>query len=228
LFSLEPLYYQQFRASYFDTLYLFFLFSLFYFLLKEKYLISAVFLGLMAVTKNTALTFLLVGGTCSFYLLLTKKEDLTYFLKTLLVSILVIFLAYARYFMLGNSLREFLGLQKWILNFYGVGAKGTIGMVFPMIFSNRWPTWWDGIIRIAEWQISWPLLLVVSSWYLVSTILGGKLGDFFLVGFWLVFYFLFLCFIPVWPRYLLLALPFMYLAATLLFKSFYEENIAKT
>lgn len=213
LFSLEPLYYQQLRAPYLDTLYLLFLLSTFYFLFKEKFLLSAVFLGLMAATKNTVSTFILVGGTCGLYLLIAKKKKLPLFLKSLLVSILILLLTYSRYFWLGHSFRDFLGVQKWVLNFYAIGAKGTLGMVFPMFF-NRWQTWWDGVLKIKEWQITWPILLVTGSWYLVSSILRRRHDDLSLIVIWLVIYLMFLSFIPVWPRYFLLLLPFLYLTFT--------------
>lgn len=210
LFSLEPLYYQQLRAPYLDNLYLLFLISTFYFLLKEKLLISTIFLGLMATTKNTVSTLLLVGGVCSIYVFLTRRESLTIFLKSLLISLLVLFLTYFRYFWLGHSFRDFLGVQKWILNFYTIGAKGTLGMVFPMLVINRWQTWWDGVVKISEWQATWPILLVASSWYLVSRIRRKKRDQLLLPFTWIVIYLAFLSFIPVWPRYFLLLLPFMY------------------
>lgn len=210
-FSFEPLFYTQLRAPYLDTLYLLFLLTTFYFLLKEKFLISAIFLGLMAATKNTASTFLLMSGTCCFYLLVVKIKRLPLFFGSLLISFSVLLLTYFRYFWLGHSLRDFLGLQKWILNFYAIGAKGTFAMVFPMLLFNRWQTWWSGVVKISEWQISWPILPVVSVWYLVFSIWGKRLDYFSLLLIWVIIYLAFLSFIPVWPRYFLNLLPFLYI-----------------
>lgn len=213
LFSLEPLFYQQLRAPYLDTLYLLFLLFVFYFLLKEKFFLLAISLGLMAATKNTVSTFILVSSTCGLYLFIRQRKNFAPFLVSLPLSIMVLFLTYSRYFLLGHGFREFLGVQKWILNFYVVGAKGTVGMVFAMLLLNKWSTWWNGIIKISEWQITWPILLIAGIWSLVSSILKRKGDRLSLIVIWLVIYLIFLSFIPVWPRYFLLIIPFMYLLA---------------
>lgn len=226
-FSLEPLFYKQLRAPYLDTLYLLFLFLVFYFFLKERFFLFAIFLGLMAVTKNTVSTFLLVGITCGLYLFMGRRKNLGNFLMSLPLTIVILLLTYSRYFFLGHNFREFLGVQKWILNFYTIGVKGTLGMVFPMLLLNQWSTWWNGIIKISEWQITWPILLIASSWYLVSSILKRKRDGLFLIVIWLVIYLMFLFFIPVWPRYFLLIIPFLYLLSTHLVKEKFSNIIVK-
>ncbi|MCL4382917.1 MAG: hypothetical protein M1575_00460 [Patescibacteria group bacterium] len=227
-FSFEPLFYKQLRAPYLDTLYLMFLILTFYFLLKEKFFLFAVCFGLMAGTKNTVSTGLLVGATCGLYLFVSKRKNLINFLRSLPLAIIVFLLTYGRYFFLGHSFREFLGVQKWILNFYTVGAKGEMGMVFPMMILNRWPTWWDGVVNISEWQITWPILFIAGSWYLVSHLLKRKRDSLSLIVIWLVIYFVFLFFIPVWPRYFLLIMPFLYLFLTYLVKEKFSNIIVKT
>lgn len=217
LFSFEPLYYQQLRAPYLDTLYLLFLLLSFYYFLKKNFLVTNIFLGMMVLTKNSVSTFILLESTF-FLFLLIKREKIFPFFKNLPVSIFVFLVGYTRYFWLGHSLHEFLGVQKWILNFYAVGAKGTLGMVFPMFF-NRWQTWWNGIIKINEWQITWPILFLLSIFHFLYSIFQKQFNQYLLIWIWLVIYILFLMLIPVWPRYFLLIIPFLYLMATDLVKS---------
>ena len=211
LFSLEPLFWQQLRAPFLDLLYLLFLFLTFHFFLRHRFFLAAFFLGLMAAIKASASTFLLVGLTTILYFLFKKRWDwLKQWLFFLPVSLLSFTATYFRYFWLGHSLKEFLGVQKWILLFYQRGARAALGSVWPMLLIGRWLTWWNNLVKIAEWQITWPILLVFSIWYLVFGIFKKRFDAFWLFGLWTFIYLLFLSFLPVWPRYLLVIMPFMY------------------
>lgn len=118
MISADPLFYTQLRAPFLDSLYLGLLILTFIFVLKEKFILANIFLGLMAGTKSAASTFILVPMVVTFYLFYMKdRPQIKKFLLYLPVSILVFLITYARYFMLGHSLKEFIGLQKWILVF---------------------------------------------------------------------------------------------------------------
>lgn len=222
-FSFESLFINQLRAPFLDSLYLLFIILTFYFFLKEKYWLTAIFLGSTAATKGTLSTFGLVGITTFIFLFVFKKKD-KIFLWTLSLplSFLVLLFSYGKYFLEGHSLREFFGVQKWILNFYATGARGTFGMAFPMLLLNRWATWWTGIIKIEEWNIFWPILSIFSLALFPIIILRRirqkrledksfvKYEGFIFLDLWILMYLGFLSFVPVWPRYLLLILPFQY------------------
>ncbi len=235
--SFEPLFYQQLRAPYLDTLYFLFLLLTFFYFLKGNFLSTNIFLGMAALTKNSVSTFILLGITLSAYLLIVEKKKFLSLLKNFPFSVLVFLLGYSRYFLLGHNLREFMGVQKWILNFYAVGAKGAPGMVFPM-FINLWQTWWNGVISISEWQITWPITLVLSILYFFLFIIrfpelralnsGNRERSpdkLLLIVIWLIVYLLFLSFIPVWPRYFLLIIPFLYLLSVSLAKELLRNII---
>lgn len=214
LISAESLFYSQLRAPFLDTLYLGLLLLVFIFVLKEKFLYANIFLGLMAATKSSASIFLLVPAVIIAYLFYMKDYNkIKKFLIFLPASILVFLLTYTRYFLLGHNLREFLGLQKWIFTFYETGAKGTPGAVWQILLSGKWPTWWGQVESVSEWNILWPLSLVAVVYYLSTVISKRRQYRSSLFGLWILAYLIFLSLIPVFPRYLLLILPFMYILA---------------
>ncbi len=214
LFSSDPLFFSQLRAPFLDTLYMGLLIFIFIFVQKEKFLMANIFLGLMAATKSSASIFLLVPAVIIAYLFYMKDyRQIKKFILFLPVSILVFLLTYARYFLLGHNLREFLGLQKWIVTFYETGAKGTPGAVWQIFLSGKWPTWWGTVEQVSEWSLLWPLSLIAVLYYLYKVFPKRRLYKSTLLGFWIIAYLIFLTFVPVWPRYLLLVLPFMYILA---------------
>lgn len=214
LFSSDPLFFSQLRAPFLDSLYLGLLIFIFIFVLKEKFLPACIFLGLMAATKSSASIFLIVPAVIIAYLFYMKDyRQIKKFLLFLPVSILVFLLTYARYFLLGHNLREFLGLQKWIITFYETGAKGTAGAAWQILLSGKWPTWWGTVEQVNEWSLLWPLSLVAALFYIYKVLPRRRLYKSTLLGFWIIVYLIFLTFVPVWPRYLLLVLPFMYILA---------------
>jgi hypothetical protein len=102
-------------------------------------------------------------------------------------------------------------VQKYIYSFYRSGAKGVLGAVFPLLMSGYWFTWFNKDGFIVQWSILWPASAIASIGSSIWLI-GQKVrkDPLLLLVLWLVFYFAFLTIVPVFPRYLLLALPFMY------------------
>jgi len=211
-FSFEPLFWQQLRAPFLDLLYLSFLLLTFLFFLKEKWIVSGVFLGLMMATKSSLTSFFLVVLSLGMWLLIKKQlvKKISW-LSILPVSWIILMAVYFRHFLLGGNLISFLKVQKWIWNFYAEGAKAKVGSVWPMIFLGKWPVWWTKeFLKVGEWQITWPILTIFNFQFSIFSLLKRNFDGFFLLVVWGVIYLLFLSFIPVWPRYLLLLLPFMY------------------
>lgn len=211
-FSLEPLFWTQLRAPLFDLLHGGLLFITFYFFLKEKYIISAIFLGLMAATKASSSTFALVIVSSLLYLIITKRYSLikTY-LFSLLLSALVFLLTYSRYFLLGHSLIDFLKVQKWVLVFYASGAKGSWEILWSVLFSGTWKTWWGTHAVVKEWHIGWAFLTITSG-LVISYLIRKRMRDtIVLISIWCGLYIIFLSVVPLWSRYLLLLLPYFYI-----------------
>jgi len=156
------------------------------------------------------------------------------------VTMGIYLLSYIGYFLNGHNLREFLGLQKWVLVFH----KSSLAFAFPggpfwMMLFDRWESWFGGlwyrdhvIIPSPDWQISWPIVLLLTIVALSKIIKSGNFRKGypnqarFIVTFWIFFYLLFLSFIPIFPRYLLLIIPLMYiLSLDLLFSSGFLKTI---
>jgi len=224
LFSLEPLFYNQLRAPFLDNLYLSF-FSFFLFFAYDNWLLSFLFLGAAASTKATLVTFCLGLATIFIFLLILKdkKEVKKAFLFSP-ISIFVLLLSYFRYFLSGHNLLDFLKVQKWIFVFYKEGVKVAKGMVFPLLFLNRWQRWWDETTSINEWRLTWPILTlgIFLFWLNFSKRKKKKINLHQLImAIYSLLYLIFLSFVPVWPRYLLLFLPF----SLILFVSWVKEAL---
>lgn len=208
IFSFEPLFFEQLRSTFLDLLQLSFLFLVFTFFLKRKYLLSAIFLGCFMSVRFSTFAVIVIFS-CLSYLFYANKKDVVLYLVSLVIAPIVYALTYLRFFLLGNSTIEFLKVQKWIVAFYAGGAKATPGTVIPLLLTGQWYTWFDGVQRIREWHIIWPLVTLLSAIAIPAT-LKDKKHQIMLIAIWSVCYFVFLIVIPVAPRYLLLLLPFLY------------------
>ena len=211
IFSLEPLLFEQLQASFLDAFHLGLLMLTFYFFLRKNYLVAAFLLGCFAVVKFSYLLFFVIAAEIGFVILQKKYQDLKRVSISYLLLPVVILISYTAFFLHGNTLLDFGRLQKFILTFYSQGAKPPFfGMVFPMIFFKEWHTWWDaGVLTVREWTVLWPLSFLTSIFtlrYLKALIAS----PFLLLAVWCCGYLLFLFLTPVWPRYLLLLLPFLY------------------
>lgn len=217
LFSFDQLFYSQLRAPYLDTMYLLFLLLTLLFTVKKKYFLASFFLGCFASMKFPAGSLFLVLPMVAWVFLYDRRQ-----IKKFLVSLLLwpgVFLAsYAMYFVHGGSVIGFLGVQKWIVHFYATGVKAVPGTVYPMILFGTWYTWFAGAVKVSEWNILWVVSFIgsifaaiplVRSWFTVHSS-QFKDQNMMLILLWVLSYLVFLTFTPVFPRYLLLLLPFMY------------------
>lgn len=210
IFSSDKLFYEQLRAPFFDTLQLLFLLLTFYFYLKKKFIISSVFLGMFASSK---FPFMVVIPVISeIFTLLINKNDrrkIYLFLGSLPLALIVYVSTYLRFFLLRNSLIDFLGVQKFILNFYLNGAEKPFpGTVFPLLIQGEWYTHFKAKLNISEWRVFWPVSFFIS----ISALKHRKNFEspIVLIVIWIIVYLIFLSLTPVFPRYLLLLLPFLY------------------
>jgi hypothetical protein len=117
---------------------------------------------------------------------------------------------YAWYFVKGHSIIEFFKVQKYIMNFYSTGAKVPVpGTILPLLLFGVWLTHFGAIQRIPEWHVGWPLLFLIT-YYGIHKRYSFIPPSIQLLFLWIVVYGIFLCFTPIYPRYLLLVLPFLY------------------
>lgn len=213
--TLEPLFYTQLQYTLLDLLYFGLLCLTLYLVIKKKFIRSAISLGLMAATKSSASTFPIVVGITAVYLLLTKQyKFLKTYVFTLPVAGLVFLASYSQHFLLGNTLIDFLGVQKWIINFYASGAKGSLTAPWEILFTGKYANWWGQTSVVNEWHIGWPILVVASTIATIIIVKKHLTSPILLISIWTVIYLLFLSFVPIWSRYFLLILPFMYTLTT--------------
>ena len=220
IFSLEPIFFTQLRAPYLDGIYLLFLMLTILFTLKKKYILSALFLGCFASVKYPVGSLFLLFPMV-FWVYLYDKKNLKQFLVSLVIFPLVFLASYSMYFVKGGNILGFLGVQNWIIHFYSTGAKAGVGIVFPLILFGKWFTWFNGLQNVSEWNVLWAVSLigVVFSFFALLfsyfTLKNKKKKNtlnqpMIFMFFWVVSYLFFLTFTPVFPRYLLLLVPFMY------------------
>lgn len=210
MLSFESLFMEQIRAPFLDTLYLnlFLLASLFF--LRKWYLLSAIAIGLFIGVKSPFLGVCLIG-CCLCYLFIKKNITTMRILTFTLVPMLVYILSYSRMFFLGHSVLDFLKLQKYILHFYASGAKGVFGAVIPMLVAGKWYTWFGQTLIVQEWTVLWPISFLLGLFGIILVIKErNKYPEMLFIILWVLGYLGFLFITPIFPRYLLLLVPFLY------------------
>ena len=192
------------------------LYQLFFFLL--------VLLFLLMGTKRNSVIFYIFAGI-SYGLLLSTKTFLPFFLIFSLwivlsfwkkwreiaivigVGLITFIITYYQYFALGGTLRTFLGLQKYIVVFYGNAHIPFIefaGNYLRLIFTGSWK-FWDTARSVSfytEWNIFWPLIFLLGVWR-IKKVWRKNVFVNLLINF-LILYSLFVFITPIFPRYLLL------------------------
>ncbi len=210
LFSLGSLFQEQVGPALLDAQYLCLLLLTFIFLLKKKYLLTGVFAGLFVATKSPFLVAVLYATLFSF-IVLRREVGFKSLVLMPIITAVTYFASYSHYFLLGHNLVDLLKVQKYLIHFYQIGAKGTFGAVFPLTLVGYWITWFNKNQFVRDWNILWPLSFAGT---IYAIYLGLKernfKSDMSLLVIWVILYTAFLTLVPVFPRYLLLSLPFMY------------------
>jgi len=183
-----------------------------YFYLKRRVFLASLFFSLFINSKNflvfSALFYAAILSDIGLSYLRKGRVEFKFNLLLLTVFLSFVFL-YLNYLKVLIDTRDFLQplkIQKYIFSFYSESVKVPPFMAAKMIFLNKWPVWWaDKVKSVPGWWVFWPLSFLV----LVVKLLKERKFNFLL--FWILFYFVFLNFIPVWPRYFLLLFPPLYL-----------------
>ncbi|HEX8965872.1 MAG TPA: hypothetical protein VF820_05570 [Patescibacteria group bacterium] len=210
LLAIDPLFIAQIRAAYLDTLYLSVFLGIVLSYFYKKYYLVAILTGCFMAVKSPFLVVLvyiaLLGG------MWLRKEFRVKRVAIMIAVTVVVYLAtYLQTFLHGHDFIYFLKVQKYILHFYSVGAKGVIGAVYPMLLTGTWYTWFSPVQHVAEWSLLWGIAFLESIIGIVLSVINRKKEkEWLFVSIWLVVYFAFLTITPIFARYLLLALPFLY------------------
>jgi len=192
------------------------LYQLFFFLLvvhmllmgfkKKKvqfYIGAGIFYGFLLSTK-TLLPFLCLLSGWLVVSLWKKWKELAILFAFAALSFL---LTYMAFFMQGGTLRSFLGLQKYIVVYYGnahIPLLEFAGNYLRLIFTGSWKFWDSArsVSAYSEWNILWPIFYGGGIVRLVQ--LWKKNKNTHMLIYFIILYNLFVFIVPVFPRYLLL------------------------
>jgi hypothetical protein len=217
---LDPLFFSQLSGGWVDSTQIFFLllhFLLLFSLPKKKMwqyifiLFSGILLGIFAESKTPIVLPIII------------LIDGVYIFRYSLISVILFLigfgigdlLPYIYYFQLHHSLLDFIRLQKYIISFYtksrlSVNHESLWIVVllgkFPDIVSGAW-----GFVR--EWWVFWPLALILGLFISIKSFFFKDDAWVRMFGVFVIFSLILFSFIPFYPRYLLLVIPFFYLLA---------------
>lgn len=225
-FSFEKIFQVQMKyAPLLDNIQLFFILLSFYFFLlwlrgKITLIIAFIFLGLIISTKfwiTGAVIFVIWFLSVLFF----KKNHLFKFLKFLPISLVILIATYIPSFFYGESFIRILGVQKYIYSYHSGKFHFNPFAFFDLLLLNRWHVTWENTIKPSvDFQLTWPLLLILSL-IAINKIFFQKKGDLQIkvVSFWFIIYSVFLFFGTLLTRYLIPVLPAMYLLSFYLIKN---------
>ena len=192
------------------------LYQLFFFLLvmhmllmwmKEKKIVFNIFAGLffgMLLSTKTVLPFFLLF---SAWIILSFFKQWKVALMVIGIGTITFVATYYRYFVLGGTVRSFLGVQKYIVLYYGnshIPLFEFAGNYLRLIFTGSWK-FWDAARTVSlysEWNILWPLIFIIGISRLHTQ--WKRHGNSHLLIYFFILYNIFVFFVPVFPRYLLL------------------------
>ena len=199
-------------------------------------ILTGISFGAFVSIKFFLMYYAIVNASFMLFYLLKKERIKKAFLEFCVINLGVFFiytLTYFQYFILGGTIRSFLGVQKWIALFYYASTIPTvklIGNYLSLIFFNRWRFWTADfpVIKYQYWSIFWPIIFVLgitSAYKLLKDKKGQRNNLVLLLLSFLIVYNIFLFITPIYPRYLLLLfVPFNILIA-IYFGQFFHRKL---
>jgi hypothetical protein len=217
---LDPLFFSQFWKAWVDIAQLFFLLlsllAITYLKKSEKRIVlfsilSGVSLGLFTQVKLPIIFPILL--IIESFVFIKNKLIKEYFIY--LISFLVgVFIPYIQYFLLGNSLLDFIRFQKYIASFYYksqlVNHFGAIWQ--SLVLGNFINISGGGLTRVLEWWLLWPVSFFISLFTFLYLLVKKDKNSFLKgLGFFVFVSLLIFGLIPSYPRYLVILIPFFYI-----------------
>lgn len=231
--SFEPLFREQIYTSLLDQDLLLLLTLTLLFTLKslknQKWVIaSVVSLGFFSSIKFPANSIILITTIFIFYLILKRFDLIKSLIKYFLIVPIIYVILYIP-FVDKPSLNKFLGLQifaiKWHRSHLPDYPKFEI---FRLLLLNQWRTWWgsEPFIKVPYFHLLWPLSLINLSIFAIA-LKNKKLRpnkEIVLITLWCLLYLAASSLRVLFPRYLLLLLPFLYLIVIYLIQYAYRDR----
>lgn len=229
LLSFDGVFKTQFVFPFLDLGHLLIISLAIFFFLKAKdnrnfYVASTLFLSLVPVSKylGAVIIPLLLG-----FVLIQRRKDFAYLAGLLIILIpLVYFASYLAFFFSGRGFLDFIFLHEKIFRLYRSYLPDyPWGEIWRMLATGNWRVWFgpNPLIRILEWNILWPLTLFAT---FISFFFAKKETEaFLLILLWAFLYLLSASFHVVFPRHLLLYLPFGYILLTFVGQKLIKEGL---
>lgn len=217
---LDPLFSSQFWITGLDLIQLFFLLLNILLLTKiEKLrrwsifvaLGSGLSLGLFVEVKPPIILPIIFVLETAFLFYKGFKKEYLFFLLGLIFGVLI---PYLRFIYMGNGITDVLKVHKFMASVYLQSElKAHIGAIWLTLLTGKFPNIVTGsLINVYEWWVMWPILTLLGTVMAILSFFTKKNPVFnkglavFLLASLIVF-----TFIPSYPRYLVLVLPFLYL-----------------
>lgn len=217
---LDPLFFSQFWVTALDLIQLFFLLLNILFLINIKkfkgwniafILGLGLSLGFFAEVKPPIIFPVIFILETAFLFYKGLKKEYLFFLLGLFLGISI---PYLQFIFLGNGLIEIFKIHKYMASIYLQSElKAHVGAIWLTLITGKFPNIVTGsLINVYEWWILWPILTVSGIAMAIRSFFTKKIPVFNkgLAAFLLASLILF-TFIPSYPRYLVLILPFLYL-----------------
>ncbi len=225
LFSSEPIFKNQLiYTPLLDIIQLSFLLGIFYFFNKfilsknnsiKHVLIVNILLGFFISTKFFGTGFAVVLSIFLTLLFYAEFKKMKYFLLTLPIAVIILYLTYLKVLIDGYPINKFLGIQKWIF-LYNKGHVTQPFTIWPLLFLNKWFVWFGNkpVISDPQWLITWPIITTIS----IVTILVGLIRknikkELAILLFWILVYLVLMSFVQISARYFIILIPFLYLVS---------------
>lgn len=220
---------------------LYFLFLIFW-LKKEQFwkiIMMGLALGAMSSVKLYFPIFVVLFSSLLALLLIKKsfKKIIFLIISVGLLTGLVYTLSYLTFFLKGNSLKDFLGVQKWIFLFWknnSVQSYKFIGDAITLILFNQWKVWWGKktYIQFELWTILWPTFFITgigsSIYIIIKTFKNIKktllLESAIIISVWIFLSTVYLSLLPISPRYLMILYFPIYILIPLMLKLISERG----
>lgn len=221
-FSLDPFFFTQLWPWMLDIFQLFFLLANIYFFILFCELpnsrrrsitlgISGIALALFSQIKVPILLPLLLIIELGYLFYLRKPKDAFLFVVIFICAFLF---SNIQFFLEGKNFLEFLKFQKYVFVFYGQSkVMSSNYAIWQTLFFGNVPQVATGTLTaVREWWPVWSVIGVVSIvqsfFYFKSKNVQyfWKIISIFLCGSFIIF-----SFVPFYPRYLILLIPFLYL-----------------
>ncbi len=192
------------------------LYQLFFFLLflslilfwtEQKKYIYIIFAGLvfgLLLSTKTLLPFLCLFST---WLLFSLWKQWKALIIIFMLGAFTFAATYYVYFLGGGTFRTFLGLQKYIITYYGnshIPLVEFLGNYLRLIYTGSWK-FWDSARTVSHyqgWNLLWPVVFTAGLWPMKDWSKNNAACK-ILISF-LILYNIFVFVTPIFPRYLLL------------------------